>query len=809
MKGSVLDELKVAYRQAKHCEPKGDDLLGFDLPFDPQLYRDYKAAFGQLNDAYSQLARRSKDPAKIEPLTQAVNAFWKFAVGQHNGIRLFTLLWWWRQDRQTRSKRKNEREPSSVVDEIACLHIILALLIYAAWKPYDDNLKKNSRGDRPSFTKEDLDFVSAHLPRAGYRSTYDTLLRNAPRDVTSFVQHTENFLRLHAFGRRANADLATNEELRRVLQALLSADTDELATRSFNSGTNIARQTTFKIGQTVADHVYIVYFDASSPATIFVNFPHTGSVLYSVPRGSFADYAEQAFYQLVYKGTEGLLTLIPLLFDVALAVPGVVAGGFEGLIDALLQPVKQKVAEEVMDALGLDPGNAGWIVLGVDILSHHMRGKARVEAAEESGPWSRGNENRGLNEPLLGDDGVPPRTGEPATTEPRVEPTNRATPSPEPAPAESGITGGKPAAADKRVDPRSRATEHQLEGARPERRPTQPRQKAEPKATEPPQAEPVTARKEPKTRPKRAPAPEDGDAKTAKGGDKPRREKLPKPAEHAEHRAEPVSSKKKPGAKKRGADKEGKDADTRKGGSEEREDGSAGSPDESGGTGPESRGVPPSKSYPEPPPRVRSARARVARELEEERDKVAKLKDSMSVKDWNAERASKTTHLYTLLEQRSCLDRMVLFPAQKYLIQAKVVGVRISKRFVKLTEDISRTEKGRRLDIFGKGRRLDIFELDESAGLATFHDFKSPSTLQKSVRGGLFRSIDLEAEFKSTSEIGRQHAIEHEVIEYAQKTGGKVIVEGVDPVNGARVVYEVDPGAIRSTVTDYTDVGHN
>jgi hypothetical protein len=194
---------------------------------------------------------------------------------------------------------------------------------------------------------------------------------------------------------------------------------------------------------------------------------------------------------------------------------------------------------------------------------------------------------------------------------------------------------------------------------------------------------------------------------------------------------------------------------------------------------------------------VRSARARVEHELEAERLRVAEVKRSMSPADWAEARASETTELYNLLERRAVLDRMVRFPGRQYLEQVRVLGVRVSKGVIKATEGISAS---------GKGRRVDILELDGPH--TTFHDLKTPSTLMKSVGGGM-SEVDLDAEFRSLSEIGRQHQIEQEVIAYARRAGGKIVVSGKDPVNGATVVKELDPNTIESTVSDYTDLGSN
>ncbi len=193
---------------------------------------------------------------------------------------------------------------------------------------------------------------------------------------------------------------------------------------------------------------------------------------------------------------------------------------------------------------------------------------------------------------------------------------------------------------------------------------------------------------------------------------------------------------------------------------------------------------------------VEEGLAEVDHELAAERANVAGKRAAMSPEEWARSRAGATKGLYNLLERRAVLNRMKAFPGRTYLEQAEVAGVRSAGKLTR-TAEISKA---------GKGRIADILELDGSK--ATLEDLKSPSTQLKSVKGGMSSPV-VEAEFRSTSEIAKQHEIEQEVIAEARRTGGKVVVTGRDPLTGATRALELDPGAIRSRVTDYTDLGNN
>jgi hypothetical protein len=67
----------------------------------------------------------------------------------------------------------------------------------------------------------------------------------------------------------------------------------------------------------------------------------------------------------------------------------------------------------------------------------------------------------------------------------------------------------------------------------------------------------------------------------------------------------------------------------------------------------------------------------------------------------------------------------------------------------------------------------------------------------------------IEAEFRSKSEIAKQHIVEQEVIQHAQNTGGKIVIEGTNVVTGSKVTLKVDPSTVSSRVTDYTSMPSN
>jgi Domain of unknown function (DUF4157) len=195
-----------------------------------------------------------------------------------------------------------------------------------------------------------------------------------------------------------------------------------------------------------------------------------------------------------------------------------------------------------------------------------------------------------------------------------------------------------------------------------------------------------------------------------------------------------------------------------------------------------------------PPPPVNAPRP--ASPLDQALSGVEQAKGQATPQRWSQVRAGATKRLYNLLERRSVLNRMKAFPGRVYAEQAEILGVETGGQ-LRPAASISKS---------GKGRIADILEVDGPK--ATLEDLKSSSTQLKSVKGGM-SSPDVEAQFRSTSEIEKQHAVEREIVAEAKRTGGKIIIQGRHPVSGAVLRFALSPNDISSRVTDYTAFGNN
>lgn len=176
-----------------------------------------------------------------------------------------------------------------------------------------------------------------------------------------------------------------------------------------------------------------------------------------------------------------------------------------------------------------------------------------------------------------------------------------------------------------------------------------------------------------------------------------------------------------------------------------------------------------------------------------ERDRVGKIRLT-APKEWNSGRAGITKRLYNLLERRAALFRAKVWPDRRVLEQARLLGVIKDGKLVE-THRISKS---------GKGRIADIATLsgDQASTEALLEDLKTSSTELKSIKGGL-KSEPVEAEFRSRSEIGKQHEVEDDVMKYARKHGGKLVIEGKNVRTGKTERIEIDPANVSRQVTDY------
>jgi hypothetical protein len=183
----------------------------------------------------------------------------------------------------------------------------------------------------------------------------------------------------------------------------------------------------------------------------------------------------------------------------------------------------------------------------------------------------------------------------------------------------------------------------------------------------------------------------------------------------------------------------------------------------------------------------------IQREIDAERARVVARRDEIIAAEgeagWNRERGGETKRLYNLLETRHVLQLQQQLPDRQVIGQASLQIW---------------TPEGR-IDIpSGEGRTPDWAEIKD--GKVQLGDLKSPSEVEASVAGGMKRNVDLEAEFKTTSTIGTQHANELRILERARQLGpdARVIIRGKDPSTGSTIEIGVSPDdVLPSRVTTY------
>jgi hypothetical protein len=405
---SALDELRDAFRRRWGRDARDlAELADFPPLPDPAVERDYRDRVAKLEQAF-EAAKHPRQRGPVDTLRLEIDATWAWLRGQRrDGLRLFQLLYLW---------RAGHKRSTSYVEDVAYVQIAAALISYAvASKEYAANVRAKG------FTDEEWTFVLAPLEGRLYHSTYRNQLEQFFADAPSFPRQCELFLRLLAFAARTDSSLATDEEIRAVTDKLEHAPIWDLETRVFPIDETVAshRHTKgdYRIGEQIGTKLAIVYFEGKRPDRVYVEFAGMRGALFWVNRNIFIRYVEGAPYDLIYEANKGLLVLIPVLFEVLAAIPVVVEAGFVGLVQALLQPAEEKVVADVLDAFGVDPDAAGWVVAGLNLAASHWVGKwakpdvrslEEIEAAE--GTFSRatqspGTATRGVELP----DPVPPR----------------------------------------------------------------------------------------------------------------------------------------------------------------------------------------------------------------------------------------------------------------------------------------------------------------------------------------------------------------------------------------------------------------
>lgn len=142
------------------------------------------------------------------------------------------------------------------------------------------------------------------------------------------------------------------------------------------------------------------------------------------------------------------------------------------------------------------------------------------------------------------------------------------------------------------------------------------------------------------------------------------------------------------------------------------------------------------------------------------------------------------------------IQRQKAYPGRQILEQAQILGVRQADGTIRATSDIA-----------GTGRTLDFVEARGTQIVGG--DLKSPNELVKSVAGGVKNPKAIEGEFRVTSKVGGQHAVEEKVLTEARKGSGKLVIRGKNVLTGKVETLEVDVGSYSSEVLTYADVHPN
>lgn len=88
-------------------------------------------------------------------------------------------------------------------------------------------------------------------------------------------------------------------------------------------------------------------------------------------------------------------------------------------------------------------------------------------------------------------------------------------------------------------------------------------------------------------------------------------------------------------------------------------------------------------------------------------------------------------------------------------------------------------------------------------------DLKSPSEVLRSIKGGIKRPSEIEAEIRPKTRYGTQKFKEAELIEFAVRYGGVLVIEGRDVLTEKKEVFAISPENYGSEVVTYDDVWPN
>jgi len=134
-------------------------------------------------------------------------------------------------------------------------------------------------------------------------------------------------------------------------------------------------------------------------------------------------------------------------------------------------------------------------------------------------------------------------------------------------------------------------------------------------------------------------------------------------------------------------------------------------------------------------------------------------------------------------EQLWILKRQKAYPNRQLLEGCKIIGVRTPSGKFKETASIT-----------SQGRDPDFIEIDGNK--AELGELKSEWELQNTLRGGPGTASGGTTNVAPSSKLAGQWAAEDDVLAYARKVNGKLVISGYDVKTGLRVEGEFDPTQI-------------
>lgn len=351
----IIDEVKLEYFRKNQKDP---DLKALQA-FEPATNADQKKLLRDALDA----CRHNFVLHKVEEFLKSFDALGDLFKAQKDSAVFVSMLKW---------IRETPMRPRMLHEELYG-YAVQAFCLHAMSGPRGPTYLKGFNDEETAW------LLSGEAPKGFYfddfqeRLNYAVYKCHGRADITNVAKaHAAMLLFADLYGVRL-APMMEAAGVRALVETLRTKEPRSIDDLRIPVNAPLFRNAKLRIGQTVGN-IFIVWWDSSS-STAYIEINGLEKVLFSVDSyfrlGQM--YQDDMTYGEIWRGTQHLLKVIPVFFEIIGYLPDLLSGGFTGLVKAvIINYAAEGISNQVFD--GSTGANIALNLVGSALTGHGPKG---------------------------------------------------------------------------------------------------------------------------------------------------------------------------------------------------------------------------------------------------------------------------------------------------------------------------------------------------------------------------------------------------------------------------------------------------